>query len=235
MSRGKAYTPSNDKNYWRNVRGYNGKYQVSRLGEIRRVYNSGKVANMTPYRKSGKQFRNRLFVKLTKDAKSKEEPVLQVVATAWCGETPAGKVPYHINGIVTDNRADNIGFIDRETLGRKTGAKADRRKTVFKIDASGNVIEIYRSAREAAKANFMSYQTVLDRCHGKVKKPYALNGYTFIFEDNPKKGGRKNGKAQEIASNNVSQLQATPQMPRMGQALTVPGFQTSGKQQGGKT
>ena len=183
MSRVKAYTPDNDINYWRNVCGYNGKYQVNRLGEIRRVYGSGKVADMTPYRKSGKQFRNRLFVKLTKDGKSKEEPVLQIVAAAWKGKTPPGKVPYHINGNVADNRADNIGFIDRQTLGRKTGAMADKRKIVFKVSASGDVIEIYHSAREAAKANYMSYQTVLDCCHGKIKKPYALNGYTFIFED----------------------------------------------------
>ena len=38
------------------------------------------------------------------------------------------------------------------------------------------------SARAAAKANHMSYQTVLDRCHGKVKKPFALDGYTYQFD-----------------------------------------------------
>lgn len=38
-------------------------------------------------------------------------------------------------------------------------------------------------AREAAKANHMSYQTVLDRCNGKVKNPYALDGFTYRFED----------------------------------------------------
>lgn len=191
MSRGKAYTPDNDFKYWRDVCGYNGKYQVNRLGDIRRIYGSGKVADMTPYRKSGKQFRNRLFVKLTKDGKSKEEPVLQVVAAAWKGKAPPGKVPYHINGNVADNRADNIGFIDRQTLGRKTGAMADKRKTIFKVDVNGNVIEIYRSAREAAKANYMSYQTVLDRCNGKVKKPYALNGYSFMFEEASRNGRKK--------------------------------------------
>lgn len=37
--------------------------------------------------------------------------------------------------------------------------------------------------REAAKANHMSYQTVLDRCNGKVKNPYALDGFTYRFED----------------------------------------------------
>lgn len=38
----------------------------------------------------------------------------------------------------------------------------------------------------------MSYQTVRDRCNGRVKNPYALDGYNYIFEDaatyRPKKG-----------------------------------------------
>ncbi len=186
MKKGKAYKPVNDPGWWRDVVGYGGKYQVSRHGEVRRVFDSGMVHDMSAY-----TIRSRLFVKLTKDGKSKEEPLLQIVAAAWLGKTPPGKVPYHINGIITDNRADNIGFIDRQTLGKRTGAMADTRAIVFKVDKDGNVVEIYRSAREAAKANFMSYQTVLDRCHNKVKKPYALNGYTFQFEEKPKKRRKK--------------------------------------------
>lgn len=191
MSKGKAYKPENEPGWWRDVCGYGGKYQVSRHGDVRRVYGSGLVHDMSAYTKSGRQFRARRFVKLTKDGKSKEEPLLQIVAAAWLGPTPAGKVPYHLNGNVTDNRADNIGFIDRQTLGKRTGAMADARAIVFKVDRDGNVVEIYHSAREAAKANFMSYQTVLDRCHNKVKKPYALNGYTFQFEEKPRKRRKK--------------------------------------------
>lgn len=28
----------------------------------------------------------------------------------------------------------------------------------------------------------MSYQTVIDRCHNKVKNPFALDGFTYQFE-----------------------------------------------------
>ena len=41
----------------------------------------------------------------------------------------------------------------------------------------------YRDRKEAARANHMSYQTVLDRCNGKVKKPFALDGTTYVFDD----------------------------------------------------
>lgn len=191
MSKSKAYKPENEPGWWRDVCGYGGKYQVSRHGEVRRVNSTGLVHDMTAYTKSGRQFRGRLFVKLTKGGKSKEEPLLQIVAAAWLGQTPAGKVPYHMNGIVTDNRADNIGFITRSELGKRTGAMADTRAIVFMVDRDGEVVEIYRSAREAAKANFMSYQSVLDRCHNRIKNPYALNGYTFQFEEEPKKRRKK--------------------------------------------
>ena len=37
--------------------------------------------------------------------------------------------------------------------------------------------------REAARENFMSYQTVMDRCNGKVKGPFAPDGYAYAWED----------------------------------------------------
>ena len=54
---------------------------------------------------------------------------------------------------------------------------------MLKIDRAGEVVDVYRSAREAAKANYMSYQAVLSRCKGKVKKEYALDGCTYRFEE----------------------------------------------------
>lgn len=57
---------------WKDIPGYNGKYQADREGNVRRVYLSGKTRLMTPYRKkmSGSQ---RLVVKLTKDGKAKKK------------------------------------------------------------------------------------------------------------------------------------------------------------------
>lgn len=59
---------------------------------------------------------------------------------------------------------------------------AGRRKSVVKVSEDGTEVEIYRSVRQAAIANHMSDQTVLDRCYNKVKKPFALDGYTYQFE-----------------------------------------------------
>ncbi len=183
----KAYYPSDPAGYWKNIPGFHGKYQANKDGNIRRVFSSGKVRDMTPYKKTGskseKIARDRLYVKLSFNGVAKEIPILKVMVITWKGKAPAGTVPYHLNFIVTDNRADNIGFIDRKRLGSLTGGRTRKRKAVFKVDKTGNEVEIYRSARQAAKENHMSYQTVLDRCHGKVKKEFALDGYTYRFED----------------------------------------------------
>lgn len=189
------YPPDVGKSFWKDIPGFKGRYQASRAGDIRRKYGSGKVRDMSQYKKrsgkGGKILRDRLFVKLTVDGKSMEVPVFKVMVSTWKGEPPKGCVPYHINRIVTDNREENIGFTSRSNLGRITGGTTRRRKAVFKVDRDGNEVEVYRSAREAAKHNHMSYQTVLDRCNGKVKKEYALDGYTYRFEDSPAGRPRK--------------------------------------------
>lgn len=139
---------------------------------------------LTPFvRKRGAGANGRgLFVKLTdENGKGRSVSVMGLMAETWLGGKRPGMVPYHKNGDLTDNWAGNIAFTSRRELGRKTGAKAGR-IPVVKVTPEGEIVAAYSSAREAAKANHMSYQTVLDRCNGKVKKPFALNGHTYQFE-----------------------------------------------------
>lgn len=132
-------------------------------------------------RHAGKRGKAR-FVKLTDSAGiAKEIKVLHLMVWVWIGEVPPGKVPYHKNGDLADHNINNIGFITKRELGKKTGGSS-RRMSVVKVDRSGNAVEFYKSARAAAKANHMSYQTVLDRCHGKVKRPFELDGHTYQFD-----------------------------------------------------
>lgn len=166
---------------WKDIPGYDGKYQCDREGNVRRVYQSGKTRLMTPYHKKmrGSQ---RLVVKLTINGKSKAEILLQIVAKTFLGECPDGCVPYHKNGCQYDNYVNNIAYISNKELGKLTGANS-RRKPVAKIDSNGEVVEVYSSARTAAKANYMSYQTVIDRCNGKVKSAFAPDGYAYAWDD----------------------------------------------------
>ncbi len=61
--------------------------------------------------------------------------------------------------------------------------KRTKGRPVEKIDRAGNVVATYSCAKEAAKQNFMSGQTLLNRCHGIVRKPYDADGYTYRFKE----------------------------------------------------
>lgn len=175
---------NNPFNLWFDIPGYGGTYQASRLGDIRRVYRDGHTKVLSQFTKhNGKEkYRYRLYVNLSYNGKRKCCTVLSLMVKTFFGEVPKGKIPYHKNLSTWDNRVENIGFIDKKELGRLTGIKADRRKSVIKYDRDGNAVDAYRSAREAARQNHMSYQAVLDRCHNKVNKPYALDGFNYQFE-----------------------------------------------------
>lgn len=169
------------KESWKDIPGYDGKYQADMEGNIRRIYQSGKTRLMTPYHKkmSGSQ---RLEVKMTRDKKAKEEIMVQIMAKTFLGNPLPGHVPYHKNGCQEDNYIQNIAYISRRDLGKLTGRNA-KRQPVAKIDASGEIVEVYSSARECARKNYMSYQTIIDRCNGKCKSAYAPDGYAYAWDD----------------------------------------------------
>ena len=169
---------------WKDIPGYNGKYQCDREGNFRRVYKSGKTRPIIPYRKNGT--RNKIVVHLTDDnGKTSQRLVIGIMAITFLGPAPPGCVPYHKNGALTENHINNIAYIKRKELGKITGQKS-RRKPVAKINDSGNIVEVYPSARAAARDNFMSYQTVIDRCNGKVKSAFAPDGFAYAWEDDEK-------------------------------------------------
>lgn len=166
---------------WKDIPGYNGKYQCDREGNFRRVYKSGKTRPIRPYRKNGT--RNKIVVHLTDDnGKTSQRLVIGIMAITFLGPAPPGCVPYHKNGALTENHINNIAYISRKELGKKTGANS-RRKSVAKINRFGEIVEVYPSARAAAKENFMSYQTIIDRCNGKVKSAFAPDGFAYAWED----------------------------------------------------
>lgn len=169
---------------WRDIPGYEGVYQADCEGNIRRLYRNGKTRILTPYHKKmrGSQ---RLVVKLTVNSKSCEMVVIQAVARTFLGSPPAGYIPVHRNGCQSDNYVNNIEYISRQQAGKIYGARS-KRKAVAKIDNHGEIVEIYPSARMAAKANYMSHQTVTDRCNGKCKSLFAPDGYAYAWEDSGK-------------------------------------------------
>lgn len=170
---------------WREVRGYEGLYEVSFEGLVRRLWKRREPTTLTPYKRKPRRNGRRSareYVKLSDgNGEGREVAIIKIVGEAWLGPLPPGMVYYHKNGDTSDHHVNNIGKITPKELGRKTGASATRRP-VRKIDRSGDVVKFYPSARAAARDNYVSYQTVMDRCNGKVKNPFALDGYSYQWD-----------------------------------------------------
>ena len=56
-------------------------------------------------------------------------------------------------------------------------------RRVVKVDRDGRILAEYRSAREAARKNYLSTNTVVNRCLGKVKEPYRLDGCDYKYKE----------------------------------------------------
>ena len=182
--------PSSDPN-WRDIPGYNGVYQISIMGEVR-SWKHGRWPGPAPTPKLLRPFkrhhkvpgsaRNWLSVNLRADGKARSVPVHLLMRDTWMGGKRPDKVVCHKNGDVTDNCLNNLAFITPKTLGERTGGNAGR-IPVAKILPGGEITAVYPSARAAARANYMSYQAVLDRCNGKLKNPFALTGFSFVWDN----------------------------------------------------
>lgn len=163
---------------WADVKGYEGIYVVNRDGQF------GKINGNSLHISSGYVHNRRHYVAIkleSPDGHRKEFKVARVVWETFNGPIPKGMSIYHIDGMFTNNNLFNLGMMSKKDLGMKTGQKG-RAKIVMKVDTDGECVEIYKSAREAARKNFMSYQTVLDRCNHKVQKPFDLDGFNYLFE-----------------------------------------------------
>lgn len=103
---------------WKDIKGYEGLYQVSNLGRVkslkRYVWN-GKSYYLKNERilKFGMMNSGYKFVGLWKNNKSKNASVHQLVAMAFLGHKPCGYklVVDHINNDKLDNRAENLQIV----------------------------------------------------------------------------------------------------------------------------
>ncbi len=98
------------KEFWRNIDGYKGLYQVSSLGRVRSFkWNEAKI--LTP----GVDRNGYSFVNLCSDGKYKSKSIHRLVISAFIGKSE--KQVNHKNGIKSDNAVDNLEyFTQRENM-----------------------------------------------------------------------------------------------------------------------
>lgn len=98
---------------WKPVVGYEGVYEVSNRGSVRRIYRTHKPnRGMTGIRKPTMNHKGYLSVALTMNGIEKKAWIHRSVLWAHVGPPPSSKHQCnHKNGIKTDNRVENLEWV----------------------------------------------------------------------------------------------------------------------------
>lgn len=97
---------------WKDICGYEGKYQVSNLGRVKSLYDGhGNYRELIM--KGRNEGHGYLKVDLSKDGKCKGIRIHRLVAMAFIPNPENKKDVNHINGIKSDNRAVNLEWATR--------------------------------------------------------------------------------------------------------------------------
>ena len=172
---------------WKLVDGYKWLYRVSDQGEVQRQCPNGKWRTIKPYMNN-----NQARVGLIRpDGTKHRASVSGLVADGFMGGTPQGMLRCHKNGMKWDNAVENIVFLPPSKAA--TRHRPGNSRTVLKLDRQGNVVAMYRSSVEAAKANHISQAAISKRCLGLIEDPYRLDGYDYRYE-----GMKRGRKKKEI-------------------------------------
>lgn len=159
---------------WKMIEGYDYPYKISDEGEVQSKAR-GKWVTLKP------KIKNRLaYVCMRKGGKCRAVLISALMADAFMGGRKQGYVIRHLDGARLNCSLQNLSQVERREFYKTLGGSS--RKSVEKVDRNGNVVGLYASIAEAAKAEFCSCNSVKMRCHGEVKNPFDLTGYTYRFE-----------------------------------------------------
>ena len=171
---------------WKDIKGYEGLYQVSSLGRFRSMSYSRVMSNgverryeeklLTPYESTD----GYLLVNLSNGKTRTSYKAHRLVAEAFVKNTLNLPLVNHRNENKQDNRAENLEWCTNRynlkygTTQKRRVEKIGWKVRQFKLD--GTYIRTYVSMRAAARLLKIPMSGIYDNCNGKTK---SYKGYIF--------------------------------------------------------
>ena len=172
---------------WTSVPGYEGIYQVSNFGKVKRLcghYVRKRYITtehiLKPDMDKGGYFRVRLY----KNAYSKKYLVHRLVYSAFIEPIPEGMQVNHKNEIKTDNRPENLNLLtctENINWGTRNGRAAKsntnnvlRSKQVKQYTVEGELVKEFPSIKQVKRELGFEDGNIIKCCKGKYKTAYGF-------------------------------------------------------------
>jgi hypothetical protein len=158
------------RDVWKDVKGYKGLYKINREGVV--INKRGKVV--------GTELSQRGYVRvrLYKNNVKKNHKVHRLVAQAFIPNPRRLSQIDHINGDKTDNRVQNLRWMDNRENNNAFKSEHLNKQPVVIIGCFGEILRYFSSLREAASAIGVSRHGISAACRGLQK---TSGGYSWRF------------------------------------------------------
>lgn len=162
---------------WAEVKGFGSRYRVSSDGEVQRRKRNGEWTGVTPAVKHG-----RVCVAMIADGGRRQYvAVSRLMAEAFLGGVGPDQCVIHRNTMKLDCSLHNLQVVPKRVQAGINGRC--NRRAVLKIGADGDIVEVYPSAREAARREYVSETAMRRRCLGKTHACRWAEDCEFRYED----------------------------------------------------
>lgn len=176
---------------WRDIRGYEGLYQVSNYGRVRsldRIVKGVRNGKEVAWHRKGEilnQTKNENEYNIVSISKNNNKRVHVLVAEAFIPNPHGYTVVHHKNHNTQDNKVENLVWMSKEehdALHQRDRAKAAKKtcsKRVDQIDKiSGEVLRQWESVKEVKRELGYSNGIISECCNGKRK---LANGFVWKY------------------------------------------------------
>lgn len=173
-----------DKEEWRDIKGYEGHYQISNLGRVKSLYFKNRQGKIFREKILKQNFDNMgyLFVGLSNNGTLKTTKIHRLVAETFIDNPNNYKTINHINGVKTDNRVENLEWCTQKynvQQAYKNGLGKGKKewdsplsKKVNQYTLDGEFIKTWACTKQIERELGFKNSNISACCNGRLVKAY---------------------------------------------------------------
>lgn len=166
------------KEEWKDIEGYEGLYQVSNLGRVKSLPRNGTIKQERII-KSGKDKYGYLRIILHKNGFKKYVTIHRLVAETFLENKNGLPQIDHIDGNKLNNNVLNLRYCTHSQNINNPNTLKKLCKRVMQIDKGNNIVNIYKSTRDAERQTGILHNSISLCCN--LKRQQTAGGYYWKY------------------------------------------------------